>query len=94
MTVTTLGIKLDEETRARLKSASARLDRTSHWFMKKAILNFIEKVEAGAGVEALVAVEALERDRLRHSIARRRADSNLSKDTAPITPAEADARGA
>ncbi|MBJ2345715.1 ribbon-helix-helix protein, CopG family [Pseudomonas sp. SAICEU22] len=83
MTVTTLGIKLDEETRARLKSASARLDRTSHWFMKKAILNFIEQVEAGAGVEALVAAEALERDRLRHSIARRRTESSLLEDTVP-----------
>ena len=82
MTVTTLGIKLDEETRARLKSASARLDRTSHWFMKKAILNFIEQVEAGAGVEALVAAEALERDRLRHS-ARRRTESSLLEDTVP-----------
>ncbi|QBZ90611.1 hypothetical protein EPZ47_18445 [Pseudomonas viciae] len=71
MAVTTQGIKLDEETRARLKSASARLDRTSHWFMKNAILNFIEKVEAGAGIEELIAVELLEKDTRRHSIARR-----------------------
>lgn len=85
MSVTTLGIKLDEQTRARLKSASAKLDRTSHWFMKKAILNFIEKVEAGAGVEVLVAVEALERDALRHSIARRRKDTAGLKITAPMS---------
>ncbi|WLH10764.1 ribbon-helix-helix protein, CopG family [Pseudomonas hefeiensis] len=71
MAVTTQGIKLDEETRARLKSASAKLDRTSHWFMRKAILNFIEKVEAGAGIEELIAVEFLEKDTRRHSIARR-----------------------
>lgn len=71
MTVTTQGIKLDEETRARLKSASAKLDRTAHWFMKKAILNFIEKVEDGAGIEALIAAELLEKDTRRHSIARR-----------------------
>lgn len=83
MSVTTLGIKLDEETRARLKSASAKLDRTSHWFMKKAILSFIEKVEAGAGVEVLVAVEALERDALRHSIARRRKDNGRFEDYSP-----------
>jgi hypothetical protein len=51
--------------------------------MKKAILNFIEQVEAGAGVEALVAAEALERDRLRHSIARRRTESSLLEDTVP-----------
>ncbi|MBS7420491.1 transcriptional regulator [Pseudomonas syringae] len=71
MAITTQGIKLDEETRARLKSASAKLDRTSHWFMKKAILNFIEKVEAGAGIEELIAVEFLEKDTRRHSIVRR-----------------------
>ncbi|ALI09347.1 MULTISPECIES: hypothetical protein [Pseudomonas] len=75
MSVTTLGIKLDGETRARLKSVSAKLDRTCHWFMKRAILDFIEKVEAGAGIEALVAVEALERDAARHSLARRRRDT-------------------
>ena len=72
MVVTTQGIKLDEETRARLKSASAKLDRTAHWFMKKAILNFIEKVEGGAGIEEFIAVELLEKDTRRHSIARRR----------------------
>ncbi|CAH0168151.1 transcriptional regulator [Pseudomonas brassicacearum] len=71
MAVTTQGIKLDEETRARLKSASAKLDRTSHWFMKKAILNFIERVEGGAGIEAFIADELLEKDTRRHSIARR-----------------------
>ncbi|AXP04074.1 MULTISPECIES: ribbon-helix-helix protein, CopG family [Pseudomonas] len=71
MAVTTQGIKLDEDTQARLKSAAARLDRTSHWFMKKAILNFIEKIEAGAGIEELVATELLEKDARRHSIARR-----------------------
>lgn len=71
MAVTTQGIKLDEETRGRLKSASAKLDRTSHWFMKKAILSFIEKVEAGAGIEELIAVDLLEKDTRRYSIARR-----------------------
>lgn len=71
MAVTTQGIKLDEVTRARLKSASAKLDRTSHWFMKKAILSFIEKVENGAGIEAFIAIEFMEKDTRRHSIARR-----------------------
>ncbi|KQW30686.1 hypothetical protein ASC85_24010 [Pseudomonas sp. Root401] len=94
MSVTTMGIKLDGETRSRLKSAAAQLDRTSHWFMKKAILNFIEKVEAGAGVEAFVAVEALERDTLRHSTARRRADNGLLDDTAPMASAKGGVHGA
>lgn len=69
--VTTLGIKLDGETRARLKSVSAKLDRTSHWCMKKAILQLIEKVEAGAGITEIVNIELLEKDSSRHSIARR-----------------------
>lgn len=75
MSVTTLGIKLDGQTRARLKSVSAKLDRSAHWFMKRAILDLIEKVEAGAGIEALVAAEALESDTLRHSLARRCKDN-------------------
>ncbi|WP_260961448.1 transcriptional regulator [Pseudomonas citri] len=71
MSVTTMGIKLDAQTRARLKAVAARLDRSSHWFMKKAILGLIEKVEAGAGIEEVVGIASLERDTLRHSIARR-----------------------
>ncbi|CAI8847462.1 RHH_1 domain-containing protein [Pseudomonas brassicacearum] len=94
MSVTTMGIKLDGETRARLKSAAAKLDRTSHWFMKKAILNLIEKVEAGAGVEAFVAVETLERDTLRHSIARQHANKGLRDDTALMASAKGGVHGA
>jgi len=76
--VTTLGIKLDGETRARLKSVSAKLDRTSHWFMKKAILQLIEEVEAGARIEDIIGAEFLEKDSLRHSIALRRPINNGS----------------
>ena len=71
MSTTTLGIKLDAETRARLKSVSARLDRSSHWFMKKAILELIEKVEAGAGIEDIVSVDFLEKGARRYSVALR-----------------------
>ena len=71
MSTTTLGVKLDAGARARLKSVSARLDRSSHWFMKKAILELIEKVEAGAGIEDIVGVDFLEKDALRHSVAMR-----------------------
>ena len=71
MSTTTLGIKLDAGTRARLKTVSTSLDRSSHWFMKKAILELIEKVEAGAGIEDIVDIDLLEKDSLRHSIALR-----------------------
>ena len=63
---------MDEKTRARLKAVSAKLDRSPHWFMKKAILELIEKVEAGAEIEDVVGVELLEKDSLRHSIVMRR----------------------
>jgi len=76
--VTTLGIKLDGETRARLKSVSAKLDRTSHWFMKKAILQLIEEVEAGARIEDIIGAEFLEKDSLRHSVSLRRPMNNCS----------------
>jgi len=72
MSATTMGVKLDEQTRTRLKSVSEKLDRTSHWFMKKAILQLIEKVEAGACIEDVVGPDILEKDSLRHSITLRR----------------------
>ncbi|ALQ04502.1 hypothetical protein AK973_4053 [Pseudomonas brassicacearum] len=62
--------------------------------MKKAILNLIEKVEAGAGVEAFVAVETLERDTLRHSVARQRANKGLRDDTALMASAKGGVHGA
>lgn len=71
MSATTMGVKLDEQTRNRLKSVSEKLDRTSHWFMKKAILQLIEKVEAGACIEDVVGLDILEKDSLRHSITQR-----------------------
>lgn len=71
MSTTTLGIKLDAATRTRLKSVSMRLDRSSHWFMKKAILELIEKVESGAGIEDLVDIDVLEKDTKRYSVALR-----------------------
>ena len=42
----TIGIKLDDETRARLQSLSGIKDRSSHWMMKKAITEYIEREEA------------------------------------------------
>ncbi len=37
MSSTTMGVRLDEETRNRLKDAAQKLDRTSHWLIKQAI---------------------------------------------------------
>lgn len=42
---TTLGVKLDDLTRERLKTAAASIDRTPHWLIKQALFNCLEKFE-------------------------------------------------
>lgn len=42
MASTTMGVKLDEATRDRIKSAAQRIDRTPHWLIKQAIFNYLE----------------------------------------------------
>lgn len=44
--VTTMGVKLDESIRTRLKALGESRDRTPHWLMKKAICEFLEREEA------------------------------------------------
>ena len=48
MATTTLGVKLDDPTRERLKAAATSIDRTPHWLIKQAIFNYLEKLEGGA----------------------------------------------
>jgi len=48
MATTTLGVKLDDPTRERLKAAAQSIDRTPHWLIKQAIFNYLEKLEGGA----------------------------------------------
>ncbi len=40
MATTTLGVKLDDPTRERLKAAAHSIDRTPHWLIKQAIFNY------------------------------------------------------
>ena len=47
MATTTLGVKLDEATRERLKQAAQRIDRTPHWLIKQAIFSYLEQIENG-----------------------------------------------
>lgn len=42
MGTTTMGVKLDDATRERIKSAASRIDRTPHWLIKQAIFNYLE----------------------------------------------------
>ncbi|MGL6019354.1 MAG: hypothetical protein ACRC0C_11955, partial [Gibbsiella quercinecans] len=53
MGTTTMGVKLDEATRERIKSAAQRIDRTPHWLIKQAIFNYLERLESGADLPEL-----------------------------------------
>ena len=56
MATTTLGVKLDDPTRERLKAAATSIDRTPHWLIKQAIFNYLEKLEGGATLTELSGV--------------------------------------
>ncbi|MGB7800183.1 trifunctional transcriptional regulator/proline dehydrogenase/L-glutamate gamma-semialdehyde dehydrogenase [Buttiauxella sp.] len=45
MATTTMGVKLDDATRERIKDAASRIDRTPHWLIKQAIFNYLERLE-------------------------------------------------
>jgi RHH-type proline utilization regulon transcriptional repressor/proline dehydrogenase/delta 1-pyrroline-5-carboxylate dehydrogenase len=47
MAATTVGVKLDDATRDRLKQAAQTIDRTPHWVIKQAIYNYLQQIEAG-----------------------------------------------
>jgi len=42
---TTLGIKVDQDTRERLKALAQAKDRTPHWIMRTAIDQYLEREE-------------------------------------------------
>ncbi|QHM71438.1 trifunctional transcriptional regulator/proline dehydrogenase/L-glutamate gamma-semialdehyde dehydrogenase [Mixta intestinalis] len=48
MGTTTMGVKLDESTRDRIKLAAQQIDRTPHWLIKQAIFNYLQQLEQGA----------------------------------------------
>ena len=56
MGMTTMGVKLDDATRERIKTAATRIDRTPHWLIKQAIFNYLERLESD---EALPEIPAL-----------------------------------
>lgn len=53
MGTTTMGVKLDEATRDRIKAAAQQIDRTPHWVIKQAIFNYLERVESGSTLPEL-----------------------------------------
>jgi RHH-type proline utilization regulon transcriptional repressor/proline dehydrogenase/delta 1-pyrroline-5-carboxylate dehydrogenase len=62
MATTTLGVKLDDPTRERLKAAATSIDRTPHWLIKQAIFNYLEKLEGGATLTELNGSSAKDAD--------------------------------
>ncbi|HCP55759.1 MAG: trifunctional transcriptional regulator/proline dehydrogenase/L-glutamate gamma-semialdehyde dehydrogenase, partial [Pseudomonadaceae bacterium] len=58
MATTTLGVKLDDATRDRLKQAAHAIDRTPHWLIKQAIFNYLEQLENGLSPTEMSAVSA------------------------------------
>ncbi|MFV9668116.1 trifunctional transcriptional regulator/proline dehydrogenase/L-glutamate gamma-semialdehyde dehydrogenase [Pantoea sp. Ep11b] len=47
MGTTTMGVKLDDATRERIKLAAQRIDRTPHWLIKQAIFTYLGQLETG-----------------------------------------------
>lgn len=45
MSTPTIGVKLDDEIRERLKRLGERRDRSPHWLMKTAIREYLEREE-------------------------------------------------
>ena len=42
---TTIGLKVDDATRKRLKELGERKDRSAHWLMKQAITRYLDQEE-------------------------------------------------
>ncbi len=47
MSLTTVGVKLDDSIRERLKAAAIKVERTPHWLIKQAIFSHLEMLERG-----------------------------------------------
>ena len=45
MTIQTVAVKLEDEIKERIQKLGVIKDRSSHWLMKRAILDFLEKEE-------------------------------------------------
>ncbi|EPW7977250.1 trifunctional transcriptional regulator/proline dehydrogenase/L-glutamate gamma-semialdehyde dehydrogenase [Cronobacter turicensis] len=58
MGTTTMGVKLDDATRERIKSAATKIDRTPHWLIKQAIFNYLEQLENSDSLPELPALLA------------------------------------
>ncbi|MCW0235792.1 MAG: trifunctional transcriptional regulator/proline dehydrogenase/L-glutamate gamma-semialdehyde dehydrogenase [Ferrovibrio sp.] len=53
MAVTTIGVKIDEDLKARLKRAADGIGRSPHWLIKQAIFSVLDRVERGDALDDL-----------------------------------------
>jgi RHH-type proline utilization regulon transcriptional repressor/proline dehydrogenase/delta 1-pyrroline-5-carboxylate dehydrogenase len=51
MAMTTIGVKIDDELRARLKAAADKVGRTPHWLIKQSILTALDRLDRGGSLE-------------------------------------------
>ena len=50
MTGTTIGVKVDDELKRRLKAAAQSVGRTPHWLVKRALMDAVERIERDGGM--------------------------------------------
>lgn len=55
MAVTTIGVKIDEDLKARLRRAAEGIGRSPHWLIKQGIFSVLERVERGEALNELLA---------------------------------------
>jgi RHH-type proline utilization regulon transcriptional repressor/proline dehydrogenase/delta 1-pyrroline-5-carboxylate dehydrogenase len=55
MAVTTIGVKIDEDLKARLRRAADGIGRSPHWLIKQGIFSVLERVERGEALTELLA---------------------------------------
>ena len=46
----TMGIKVDDALRERIRNAAHGMERTPHWLVKQAIVQYVEALERGQAV--------------------------------------------
>src|SRR3954447_1650912 len=54
MASTTIGVKIDDGLRTRLKTAAEAMGRSPHWLIKQSILSVLERIERGDGIDDLL----------------------------------------
>ncbi|MBS0303559.1 MAG: trifunctional transcriptional regulator/proline dehydrogenase/L-glutamate gamma-semialdehyde dehydrogenase, partial [Proteobacteria bacterium] len=53
MSTTTIGIKVDDALRERIRASAQQLGRTPHWLLKQAVVQYVDALERGAPTIAL-----------------------------------------